>query len=140
MNAWADYRVPPKTFDAGAQAALLAYAWPGNVRELANVAERIALFCDASAVPAEALGLPERYRAEPIQSPPEKASNFKDTLGSVERAHLLEVLERTHWNVTRAAPELEISRDTLRYRIAKYALKTCSRRAGRPLTVPAMPA
>src|SRR5262249_44090583 len=111
--------------DAGAQAALLAHAWPGNVRELANVAERIAS-SDASAVPAEALGLPQRYPAEPIPSPPDQASNFKDTLGSVERAHLLMVLERTHWNVTRAAAELGISRDTLRYRIVKYALKTCS--------------
>ena len=32
-----EYGRRPKTFDAGAVAALQAYAWPGNVRELRNV-------------------------------------------------------------------------------------------------------
>jgi NtrC-family two-component system response regulator AlgB len=36
----ARHRRPPPTLDAGARAALIAYAWPGNIRELVNALER----------------------------------------------------------------------------------------------------
>jgi transcriptional regulator of acetoin/glycerol metabolism len=44
------------------------------------------------------------------------------TLPELERQALLDALERTRWNVSRAARELDISRDALRYRMAKHGL------------------
>jgi two-component system response regulator AtoC len=41
----------------------------------------------------------------------------------VEREHLVRALEAHHWNVTRAARSLDISRDTLRYRMERHGLK-----------------
>ena len=43
-------------------------------------------------------------------------------LGEVERGLVLQALQRTSWNVTRAAKLLGVSRDTLRYRIDKFNL------------------
>jgi two-component system, NtrC family, response regulator AtoC len=40
----------------------------------------------------------------------------------LEREALVQALEHTGGNVSRAARELGISRDTLRYRIEKYGL------------------
>ena len=51
------------------------------------------------------------------------------TLQEVERRTLSTALERNGWNVTRAARELGISRDTLRYRMEKHGLQNMSRMA-----------
>ena len=43
-------------------------------------------------------------------------------LEDVERNMLLAALRNTGWNITQAARQLGISRDTLRYRIDKFRL------------------
>jgi DNA-binding NtrC family response regulator/tetratricopeptide (TPR) repeat protein len=137
-RACAEYGLRPKALLPDARAALAAYSWPGNVRELANVMERVALTSDGATVTAEMLGLPEA-RSEAARGPadpaaPEAPPTLGDALGQVERAHLLGALEQTGWNVTRTAARLGISRDTLRYRMAKHGLErggTPPRRAAR---------
>jgi DNA-binding protein Fis len=47
-------------------------------------------------------------------------------LVEVERDLLVQALTRTGWNVTRAAQLLGVSRDTLRYRMEKYQVKSSS--------------
>jgi transcriptional regulator of acetoin/glycerol metabolism len=42
----------------------------------------------------------------------------------VEREALFSALEKTNWNVSKAARVLGISRDTLRYRIEKFQLSS----------------
>jgi len=123
-QACADYRLPSRELAPDACAALLGYAWPGNVRELANVMERVALLSDASTVSAKALGLPEVVAPKPPEPSEEEPSpRLVDAVARVERERVLKALERTGWNVTRAAGDLGISRDTLRYRILKHGLQ-----------------
>src|SRR5215472_855043 len=55
-RACAEYSLPPKRLDAGAEARLLAYSWPGNIRELGNVIERAALLTDIEIITVDALG------------------------------------------------------------------------------------
>jgi transcriptional regulator of acetoin/glycerol metabolism len=43
-------------------------------------------------------------------------------LDRAERALMLESLETTQWNVSRAARLLGVSRDTMRYRMEKFRL------------------
>ena len=126
-RACAEYRLPAKSLAQDARRALLDYSWPGNIRELSNVMERVALLSEASVVTAELLGLPtgsttplrgERGSEQGgVESPA-----LADALGSVERAHLVDALRQTGGNVTRAAARLGISRDTLRYRMAKHGM------------------
>jgi DNA-binding NtrC family response regulator len=44
-------------------------------------------------------------------------------LEAVEREHLLQALEAHNWNVSLAARALQVTRDTLRYRMAKHGLQ-----------------
>jgi transcriptional regulator with GAF, ATPase, and Fis domain len=45
----------------------------------------------------------------------------------VERALVLQALERTGWNHTKAAALLDLNRDQIRYRVEKFGLeKTAS--------------
>jgi two-component system, NtrC family, response regulator AtoC len=50
-------------------------------------------------------------------------------LDRAERALLLESLETTQWNVSRAARLLGVSRDTMRYRMEKFRLAPPARQA-----------
>jgi DNA-binding NtrC family response regulator/tetratricopeptide (TPR) repeat protein len=126
-RACKEYRLPPKTLAEDARRALLGYAWPGNIRELANVMERVALLSEASVVTAELLGLPPagttpaRGEAGSQPNAPE-APPLADAMDSVERTLLVDALRQTGGNVTRAAARLGISRDTLRYRMAKHGM------------------
>ena len=45
------------------------------------------------------------------------------SLEALERQHLLDALEANGWNVSLAARALQITRDTLRYRMAKHGLQ-----------------
>jgi DNA-binding NtrC family response regulator/tetratricopeptide (TPR) repeat protein len=138
-RACAEYGLPPKSLTPDARTALLAYPWPGNIRELANVMERVALLSEESQVSAEVLGLPVTAPAPSTRAEPgEDSPILADALGSVERVHLVEALRETAGNVTRAAVRLGISRDTLRYRLAKHglgrgeAIRPRAARGGRP--------
>jgi DNA-binding NtrC family response regulator/tetratricopeptide (TPR) repeat protein len=122
-RACAEYDLPARTLGADARTALLAHPWPGNIRELSNVIERVALLSEGPSVSAEMLGLPERGAPRPQGPAPENPMvPLDEAVGSAEREHLLQALERTDWNISRAAAELRISRNTLRYRIEKHGL------------------
>ena len=123
-RACAEYGLVSKTLTPEARAALLAYPWPGNIRELANVMERAALLTETPLVTAEALGLPATPGlAGTAPEPHARPRPLRDAMGTVEREHLIEALDETHWNIARAAARLQIPRGTLRYRIEKLGLQ-----------------
>jgi DNA-binding NtrC family response regulator len=97
-----------------AMAALTAHDWPGNVRELANAVER-----------AMVVGRPPLIRPEdlPLWSARRAAPAAGETLADMEKAHIAAVLERTGWNVTKAAGILGIDRVTVYNKARKYGLQ-----------------
>lgn len=114
------YRKPVPTLDASAEASLRQHGWPGNVRELRNLIERTVLLSQGAIITSSDLLLtviPQPLVTEDIPAHPALAR-----LEAVERDHLERALEQTGWNVTRAARRLDISRDTLRYRMDKHGL------------------
>ena len=124
------YGRPTLTLDAGAVAALRAYHWPGNVRELRNCMERAVLMQRGPQLGSEDLGLPQTPAPRPAPLPlaaggePAAAPTSLDAL---ERKHLLDALEANHWNVSLTARALQVTRDTLRYRMAKHGLQRAER-------------
>lgn len=119
----ARYGKPDLRLDRSAEDAILGYRWPGNVRELRNVIEQAALLSTGSTIEAPLLRLSSGFSG---QSPPPGAAPAAPgpmSLENMEREMLRSALERTMWNVSRAAGLLGISRDTLRYRMAKFQLQ-----------------
>ncbi len=105
---------------AEAMARLRSYGWPGNVRELRNAVERAMLLAehetlgvDDFAVGAGAVRLSDR-----VELP---ASGID--LEQLERSLVVQALERSGWNQTRAATLLGLNRDQIRYRIEKFRLE-----------------
>jgi len=102
-----------------AQRLLLAYSWPGNVRELRNTIERAVLLAEGNMLDVgDFSGLaPARRATAEFVLPPGGIS-----LREVERELVIQALERARGNQTRAAQLLGLTRDQVRYRIAKFHL------------------
>jgi two-component system, NtrC family, response regulator AtoC len=100
---------------SGAACAVLAHhLWPGNVRELRHALERAVLVQPDGTIDSAHLA----FAAAPRPAPPSPELNLQ----RLEREALSQALLRTYGNVSQAARLLGISRDTMRYRIARHAL------------------
>jgi transcriptional regulator with GAF, ATPase, and Fis domain len=123
--------------DARALERLVAHDWPGNVRELANVIERAAIVATGATLTPEDLPPLARADARPAGGPDEPGPRLADgadagleSLESVERAHVMRVLERTGWVVEGkkgAAAILGLAPSTLRSRMAQLAIRRAKR-------------
>jgi two-component system, NtrC family, response regulator AtoC len=108
-----------------AEEALKAYAWPGNVRELRNLVERAVLLCERDRLEPSDFETLTGGRARTgsvhggFELPPEGVN-----LEEVEKSLVMQALERTGGNQTRAAALLSLHRDQIRYRVEKFGLKT----------------
>ena len=115
-----------------AEAAMLHHDWPGNVRELRNTIERAVVLEDSNWVQPENLGIATASTPRPAPSMasaglpvrPATPSLEGMSLEEAEKTMLLNALEKTAWNQTQAAKVLDITRDTLRYKMKKYNLKS----------------
>ncbi len=132
----ARYGKPVPVLSPRAHAALLAHPWPGNVRELRNVLEQAVLLGNGPSIELPQLAMPTPSQPGDltggsgyVPSMPAPLGGPETTLHEVERRTLSKALERNGWNVTRAARELGISRDTLRYRMEKHGLNAVARMA-----------
>jgi two-component system, NtrC family, response regulator AtoC len=110
--------------------ALYAHDWPGNVRELRNVIERCVLLSDSGTLASQWLQLSPaqpwgtRDGARVGEHELILAVDGSMTLDDMERQILALALERSNFNVTAAARLLGTSRETLRYRVNKFELRS----------------
>jgi transcriptional regulator with GAF, ATPase, and Fis domain len=115
-------------FNIAALRALNAYRWPGNVRELRNFCERMVVLLPSQTIepqnlPFDVRGdlrLPTAKEAKPLITLPESGLELE----RVEMELIHQAITRAQGNRSRAARLLGISRDTLCYRMQKYAIQT----------------
>jgi len=110
-----------KRLTKGCAGRLLEYNWPGNIRELENEIERMVVLAGEEKLISEDLLSSRIGRLLPVsaEAPP---SCLPDAVEQLERNMIYEVLRRNHWNKTRAAQELRISRRNLIRKVTKYGL------------------
>lgn len=107
------------SFSPDAMKVLKAYSWPGNVRELKNLCERLTILCNFQRGSLGVENLPLNIRGGQRTAPVAPAATPLN-LEQTERDLILQALEQTRGNRTRAAKLLGISRYTLLYRMKKY--------------------
>ncbi len=123
------YKARIQGISADAAKILEAHPWPGNVRELRNVIERAILLEETGWLQAGSIQFASSRTIsepavfgqpwDPAHMPPGPADL---SLKNSERTLILQALEKTGGNKTRAAVLLGISRDVLRYRMRKLNL------------------
>ena len=116
-----EFRKKIRGVTAGALKALQAYPWPGNVRELRNAVERAMLLTEGSEL-IEA-HFPVLAAADAELSPGMGLPAGGINLEELEHSLVVQALERSGWNQTKAATLLGLNRDQIRYRIEKFKLE-----------------
>jgi DNA-binding NtrC family response regulator len=112
--------------------ALQNYSWPGNIRQLESAIERAVALGESDYV--EAFDLPPEV-LQPAMAAVQTSSVTAGSDGGSspiiveasweehEKAKILEALQRTNWNITRAAQLLGMTFRTLQYRLEKFGIK-----------------
>jgi two-component system response regulator AtoC len=97
------------------------YDWPGNIREVENILERMVLMCETHTLNVDQLPAEIRGTVRTISGPTlkEKMENISH---GAEKQMIIDALNKTNQNRTRAAKLLSISRRTLQNKIKDYGL------------------
>ena len=99
------------------------YGWPGNVRQLESAIERAILLCEGDMITPD--DMPSEVRQESqaaatggFKLPPEGIA-FEE----VEKNLILQAMDQTDYNITKAAKLLGLTFRTLQYRLEKFGIK-----------------
>jgi len=90
------------------------YSWPGNVRELENVIENAVIISDNGSLRVETPGHKSLQRGSDLN------------LDSIEKDHIIQVLESTNWRIGGAggaAEKLDLKRTTLQSKMTKFGIE-----------------
>jgi DNA-binding NtrC family response regulator len=98
--------------EPGAIKRLQDFDFPGNVRELENMIERAIVIGNGKEIKVKDLPLNKDVAVSQVES-----------LEDLEKRHVLFILDKYEWNVSRAAKALQVDRVTLYNKIKKYDLK-----------------
>ena len=102
------------TLSASAKEKLNRYHWPGNIRELQHTIEKAVIMCDNDCITPEDLWI--------TQTATNFAAENYATIEAMEKKMIATVLNSCNGNISEAATQLGISRQTLYNKIKKYLL------------------
>ncbi len=91
---------------------LEGFEYPGNVRELGNMVERAIVVGNGKVIRLGDLPLGREVISSSIES-----------LDELEKRHIVKILKKYKWNISRSAKALNVDRATLYNKIRKYELK-----------------
>ena len=117
------YGVKAPSYNKSALNCLKAYSWPGNIRELRNVCERMSILLPGKSITLE--NLPIEIKNAKQYAEQKSLVSLPDSglsLENVEIDLIQQALSKTLGNRSKAARLLGLTRDTLLYRMKKYAL------------------
>jgi len=103
---------PIKKFSPDVIEFMLNYAWPGNVRELENMIEHAVILSKNREITMS------DFPQDLIHPAPQEGKTIED----VTRNHIMNVLEETKGNISKAAKILGIQRMTLYNKLRRYQL------------------
>jgi len=104
------------------------YEWPGNVRQLEHVIEgAINILGNDNYIKKEHVESflidIEEEKKDSKQKKIKDEGKLPDMIDKYEKEIIINTLDETNWNITKAAEKLGIKRQSLQYRIDKYELK-----------------
>src|SRR5437762_3841640 len=99
------------------------YGWPGNVRQLESAIERAILLCEGDLISPEDLPTEVRQESQIAVTGGFKLTAEVINFEEVEKNLILQAMEQTDYNITKAAKLLGMTFRTLQYRLEKFGIK-----------------
>ncbi len=106
------YNKPNLKINQQAQEKLLKYNWPGNIRELQHTVEKAVILSDNYILK------PEDFFMRPVSSVQSHATGL--TLEEMEKKMITQAIEKTQGNLSAAAEQLGITRQTLYNKMKRF--------------------
>jgi DNA-binding NtrC family response regulator len=103
-----------------AEIQMAMHNWPGNVRELENVIGHAAMMTMGDMIDVQ--DLPPYLLDQHVPPPSSPASSEFGLIEEQERILVVRALEESGGNQSKAARQLRIGRDALRYKMKKYGV------------------
>ncbi len=131
----AEYGMQVPRLTDRAREALTAYRWPGNVRELAHAMERAVVLGRGDVIDVADITFFSLADGDvatggasggPIRSVDDLVVDFSGdpiSLEELDRSLIRQAFEQAAGNRSKASKMLDISKDTLRYRLEKYGIE-----------------
>jgi two-component system, NtrC family, response regulator AtoC len=116
-----EFRKRVRGVSEDAMRRLQMYGWPGNVRELRNAVERAMLLVEGDELTTDQFPVATAAAGRLTEGVALPATGID--LEQLERSLVVQALDRSGWNQTRAAALLGLNRDQIRYRIEKFKLE-----------------
>jgi len=101
---------------------MMQYDWHGNVRELENTIERAIVISRETVIGPDALQPISRTLKQKVQLPTEMGDIENLTFEEIEKRTIVNALNKTKGNQTKAAKLLDIPRHVLIYRMKKLGI------------------
>jgi len=111
-----EFNKPVESISEDVIGIFMGYHFPGNVRELEHIIERAVILADGQTI--EPKHLPGRFKAS--DPPPLNADRKFMTLAELEKQYILEVLQATGGNKSKAVQLLGISRAALWRKLKQF--------------------
>jgi serine/threonine-protein kinase PknK len=120
----ARFKAGKRSLTREAMRTLMAYPWPGNVRQLEHALMNAWVMCDGDTIDVadltlETVTVRESAEPRPTTTMPTTARDRRDK----EKQRILESLEQTGWNKSKAAQVLNMPRRTLYRRLKVYGIQ-----------------
>jgi len=105
----------------------LEYDWPGNVRELKHVIEHSVVLCDSDKITEE--NIPDYFnklihnKAKTFNLPENNIKKMKEMISNMEKESIIQALNLSDFNKTKAMDLLGISRRAFYNKLKKYDIR-----------------
>jgi DNA-binding NtrC family response regulator len=107
------YNKPGIKINNQAMDKILSYKWPGNIRELKHTVEKAVILSETNTLTTEDFQFDKTSQAD-------SEFNKPLSLEEAEKIIIKNALDRNNWNISEAAKELQVGRQTLYRKIEKY--------------------
>lgn len=110
----AKYQRPDIRMHEQAIEKLCAYHWPGNIRELQHTIEKAVILCDSNVIRPKDIFIKQTWKSQPMPVVP--------NLEEVERLAIETAILQNNGNLTAAAEQLGVSRQTLYNKLKRFKI------------------
>ena len=111
--------------DDSAMRKLMEYSYPGNIRELENIVfSSISLVNDDEIITDKLIRLPMEFSDLAVKNEYDSSKmSMSDYIDAIEQKIIRDKLLEFNGNISKAADDLQLKRQTLQHKIKKFDIK-----------------